>query len=121
MEKIITIDGRQVPFRSTGALLLRYKAQFQRDALKDIVKLYPLIQKCKELKDAEDPEAALNILDGLDMQTLYNFVWVMAKAADPAIPHLDAWLDGFGTFPIMDIISELSELLHLSIKVSKKN
>ena len=39
MEKILTIDGRQVKFKSTGAFLLRYKAQFGRDALQDILKL----------------------------------------------------------------------------------
>ena len=39
MEKILTIDGRQVKFKSTGAFLLRYKAQFGRDALQDMFAL----------------------------------------------------------------------------------
>lgn len=50
MEKVLTIDGRQVPFKSTGALLLRYKAQF-RDALQDIFKLQEVLGDNNEVKD----------------------------------------------------------------------
>ena len=39
MEKTITIDGKQVRFKSNGATPLRYKAQFGKDYFKEIMKL----------------------------------------------------------------------------------
>ena len=45
MEKILTIDGRQVRFKSTGAFLLRYKMQFGRDAIADVYKMYEAVEK----------------------------------------------------------------------------
>ena len=39
MEKILNIDGKDVKFKSTASFLLRYKMQFQRDGLKDLLRL----------------------------------------------------------------------------------
>ena len=33
MEKTLTIDGKQIRFKSTAATLIRYKTQFGRDFL----------------------------------------------------------------------------------------
>ena len=121
MEKTLVIDGRQVPFRSTGAFLLRYKMQFQRDALKDLVKLGPLIKQVQAMGETEDMEQLANIIETLDLQLFYNFAWVLAKVADNSIPEPMTWLDSFGEFPIMDIMSDLMELIEKSIGVSKKN
>jgi len=120
MEKSILIDGRLVSFKTSGAFLMRYKSQFQRDALKDIVKLYPLISRYEALKDADEAQA-IELIEGLDLQLFYNFAWVLAKTADPSIPDPFNWLDSFSTFPIMEVTVEIQELLALSIGVSKKN
>lgn len=100
MEKIINIDGRQVKFKSTGAFLLRYKAQFHRDALKDIYKL----------DEAMDGDEITNI-DALDLEVFYNLLWTLAKTADPNIDPPLEWLDGFNEFPLMDIIPEVVGLI----------
>ena len=76
MEKILNIDGRQVKFKSTGAFLLRYKAQFGRDALQDILKLDTAIDR--------NSKKILN-LEALDLEVFYNLVWTLAKTADPTI------------------------------------
>lgn len=102
MEKYIYIDGRQVKFKSTGAFLLKYKAQFGRDAIKDIYKLQNAIDiKNKKLKDIES----------LDLEVFYNLIWTLAKTADPSIPPPIEWLDSFSEFPLIDIIPEVIDMI----------
>jgi len=101
MEKILTIDGRQVKFKSTGAFLLRYKAQFGRDALQDILKLQGAIDNKNQIKN----------IDALDLEVFYNLVWTLAKTADPSIPPPLEWLDEFSEFPLVDIIPEIADMI----------
>jgi len=111
MEKVLIIDGRQVRFKSTGAFLLRYKAQFGRDAIQDIFKLEGAF-KGNEIAN----------VDVLDLEIFFNLAWTLAKTADPTIPPPMEWLDGFSEFPIMDIIPEISDMIFSSIttKVESK-
>ncbi|WP_089610089.1 hypothetical protein [Dehalobacterium formicoaceticum] len=112
MEKILTIDGRQVKFKSTGAFLLKYKAQFGRDALQDLYKLQTAIDKNNEIINVE----------ALDLEVMYNIAWSLAKTADPSLPPPIEWLDTFSEFPLNDIIPELQEMIQrcLSSTVSSK-
>ena len=110
MEKTINIGGRDVPLKATGAFLLKYKAQFKRDALQDIFKMTNAFTKTGEVKDAES----------LDVDIFYYFVWTLAKTADNNIPELEEWLDSFDEFPIMDIIPEVVEMVMLTLTSSVK-
>jgi len=101
MEKILTIDGRQVKFKSTGAFLLRYKAQFGRDAIQDILRLQSAIDNKGQIKN----------IDTLDLEVFYNLIWTLAKTADPSIPPPLEWLDEFSAFPLMDIIPEIADMI----------
>lgn len=121
MEKTLIIDGHPVTFRSTGAFLLRYKAQFRRDALKDMARLATVLQSIPQDIDENDASQIEGVLEILDLQTFFDMVWVLAKTADPSIPTPEVWLDKFGEFPILDIIGELQELLFSSIRITKKN
>jgi hypothetical protein len=114
MEKTITIDGKKVRFKSTGATPLRYKSQFGRDYFKEILKLSPLesLQNKKNLT-TED-------LDILDFEVFYNISWILAKTADPTIPEPVEWLEQFDEFPIVEIVPELQDLMISSFKSSKK-
>lgn len=109
MEKILNIDGRQVKFKSTGAFLLRYKAQFKRDAIQDIFKLANAIN--------EETNEITNI-EALDLEVFYNLVWTLAKTADNTIDPPMEWLDGFSEFPLMEIIPEVTELIFSCMKSS---
>jgi len=112
MEKILTIDGRQVKFKSTGAFLLRYKAQFGRDAIQDIFKLQNAIDmKINELKD----------ISALDLEVFYNLIWTLAKTADSSIPPPMEWLDTFSEFPLVEIIPEVMELIMASLQSTAKS
>ncbi|MGI6074733.1 MAG: hypothetical protein ACOYEA_08880 [Fermentimonas sp.] len=101
MEKILTIDGRQVKFKSTGAFLLRYKAQFGRDAIQDILRLQSAIDNKGQIKN----------IDTLDLEVFYNLIWTLAKTADPSIPPPLEWLDEFSEFPLMDILPEVMDMI----------
>lgn len=109
MEKIITIDGRQVKFKSTAAYLLRYKAQFGRDAMQDLFKLHKAIdKKTKEIKD----------LSALDLQIFFDMVWTLAKTADPALPPPMEWLDTFSSFPLIEHLPEWMDMIQNSFQGS---
>ncbi len=107
MEKILIIDGRQVKFKSTGAFLLKYKAQFGRDAIQDIFKLQNAI-------DTETNE--LVNYEALDLEVFYNLIWTLAKTADPSLPPPMEWLDGFSEFPLIDIIPEVIDMIFSCLK-----
>jgi len=108
MEKVLTIDGRQVKFKSTGAFLLRYKAQFGRDALRDFF----------QLQKAFDAEGEFEDESAFDSEIVFNFIWTLAKTADPNIPPPMEWLDTFDEFPLAEILLELTDLIHSSLGVS---
>ncbi len=105
MEKVLIIDGRQVPFKSTGAFLLRYKAQFGRDALQDIF----------ALQGSVDAEGRLTDASALDLEVIYNLIWTLAKTADPTIPPPMDWLDTFSEFPLSQIVPEVTDMIFSSL------
>jgi hypothetical protein len=116
MEKTLTIDGQEVRFKSTGAVPVRYKAQFHRDFFKDVLKMRKLSNVTeKKPEDITDEE-----LEPLDLEVFYRIIWVLAKTADKDIPDLLTWLDSFEVFPFDEVMEELSEMISSSIQQSKK-
>lgn len=118
MEKILNIDGRQVKFKSTGAFLLKYKAQFHRDAIKDIYKMDDAIETVTETtvneitgEEEKIEKRKIKNIDALDLEVFYNLLWTLAKTADPAIKTPIEWLDDFSEFPLMDIIPEVIDMI----------
>ena len=105
MEKIITIGDRPIKFKSTGATLLRYKLQFQRDMLTDLLMLEKAINKKDETN-----------INSIDLEMFYNLLWTFAKTADKTIEPPLEWLDSFEEFPIFDIIPELQDLIFSNFK-----
>jgi hypothetical protein len=114
MEKTLIIDGKEVKFKSTGATALRYKAQFHRDYLKDILKLGSIAEIDTK------KEFGIEELEKIDFEVFYNIAWSLAKTADPSIGDPIAWLDGFDEFPLMEIIPELQEFILTTLNTKKK-
>ena len=109
MEKVLEIDGRKVVFKTSGAFFMRYKQQFKRDPIKDIMNLNDAV-------NSKDEESA-DLLD-IDTEILFNLCWCLAKTANPNIlPPLE-WLDSFEEFPVFDIIGEVMELVVSSMTTS---
>lgn len=119
MEKTIYIDDKPVLLKSTAATPLRYKAQFKKDYFGELLKLSKLFQG-KEGEEFDLLNISFEDLNFLDFEIFYNFIWVLAKTANPSIPDPVTWLDGFDSIPIVEVFPEVTELLHGSIESKKK-
>lgn len=146
MQKIVEIDGKQVLLESNAATPMKYKKQFGKDYFSELFKLLKSIgarmpktaaaadDKAVETPDSEregenqktvevfDLEAmSWESLDRLDFEPLYNIVWTLAKTADKSLPDPEIWLEGFDTFPLMEILTDALELISHSIESKKKS
>lgn len=99
MERQLTIDGRAVNFRASGAFPLRYKAQTGRDLFVDLDK-----QADRETFDTE---------------IICAIIWTLAKCADPSIPPIEEWLDTFDVFPVVSVYTSLTDMIYASMRPLK--
>ena len=117
MEITLRIDGKDVPFKSSGATAKRYMMQFQRDLLKDVLSMGVVEIN---FDGATDIEKLKWIRDNIDFNMFYDIAWVFAKTANPSIPDPLTWLDSFDEFPIYEIIEPIKDLLATSFMPRKK-
>lgn len=82
MEKTIIVGGKELKLKSTAAFMLKYKAQFRKDPLQEVMKL----------QKAED----------IDIELLYNLVWALAKTADNSIKEPTEFFDEYENLPLLD-------------------
>lgn len=101
MEKTIKIDGRDVRFRSSGALPILYRSLTGREYFSDMA------QNTKKLKS-------------FSTETIEDLIWVLARCADEAVPDKMTWYDSFDEFPIFSVYTGLNELVVSSMKTTKK-
>lgn len=102
-EKVITICGKEVPFRSSATIPRLYRIKFGRDIFKDLSRLE---QSFRE-KGGEEGST----MEVEDLEIFENVAYVMAYHADPTIPGtIDEWLEGFDMFSIYQILPEILEL-----------
>ncbi|MFR4199607.1 MAG: hypothetical protein ACLT09_06945 [Flavonifractor plautii] len=116
MEKIIRIDGRDVPFRATAAVPRLYRIKFGRDIMQDMKSIQDALEKAQ---NGEQP------IPVKMLEVFENVAYLMARHADPDMPEhsVEEWLDTFGTFSIYEVFPQLLELWqvnNLSIAESKK-
>lgn len=102
MEKVLNIGGKQVKMKSTAGTMMRYRNNFNRDFIKDLVKLQAKLTD--KIEKGEEFEA-------LDLDLFEKIAWCMAKTADNSISDIENWLDEFDTFDIMQVLPELMSLL----------
>ena len=105
MEKTLTIDGRQIKFKSSGGNLMRYRNQFNADFLVDISML----------------RATENNYKNFSYAAVERIIWTLAKTADPSIPDPQTWYDSFDSFPFKQVFSELAELIKDATETIVKN
>ena len=119
MEKLIEIDGMQVPFKATARTPVLYRTLFGKDIFKDLIKL------TDKMKQATENNEDASVLDVETLQVFLNIAFVMARQADKTIPSdMDEWLDQFSMFSIYQILPELLELWNMNmtqISEAKKN
>lgn len=110
MERTVNIGGREYRMKSTAANLLKYKAQFGSDLLADIA----------EVQKASLPDGSYD-LSKLNIEMLYNMVWLLIKAADPNLPPPMEWLDSLDSFPLREAAGEAMQLYIESMRGTAKN
>lgn len=121
MEKTINIDGKDIRFRTTARVSMRYKEYLGREMMPDLMNMVPMIMKLQPLENIDNVEdLPLNAFDGVSFDTIYRLAWVYAKTADDSTPDIGTWLDGFTEFPVIDVAAELMPLIKSSISISKK-
>jgi len=112
IQKNITIDGIEVPFKASAAVPRLYRLKFRRDIYQD----FAALQKSVGENTALDIES---------LEVFENIAYIMAKHADAAIPASpDEWLEQFNTFSIYEILPQLINLWGLNVETqvkSKKN
>lgn len=138
MEKIVRVGDYQFPVKSFAASLFSYRRNFGRDGMKDLMALVSGMgrkkQKGKKHHEGNknghvSDEDVINVFtrSSFEIDTLYRFVWVFAKAADPQIPPMEEWLDTFEVNPftfISEAFPQMEELLFSMAKTTvpaKKN
>lgn len=102
MEKILKIGNNEIKMKSTAGTMMRYRNNFNRDFIKDLVALQ------KKLTDKIDNNTQF---EAIDLDIFEKIAWCMAKTADNNVPDIENWLDQFDTFDIMQVLPEIMELL----------
>lgn len=113
MEKILVIDDRTIRLKFTTGTLVRYRNNFQRDMLTDMIEL-----NSKMEKKSED-ETQLIALENMEM--FEKMAWAMAKTADNDIPDLEQWLDQFNLLDFMhQLLPKVVEIMTLGLQQRNK-
>ena len=116
IQKNITIDGIDVPFKASATVPRLYRLKFRRDIYQDFAALQKSVGENTEEFSALDIES---------LEVFENIAYIMAKHADPVVPASpDEWLEQFNTFSIYEILPQLIDLWGLNIETqvkSKKN
>ena len=116
IQKNITIDSIDVPFKASAAVPRLYRLKFRRDIYQDFAALQKSVGENTEKSSALDIES---------LEVFENIAYIMAKHADAAIPASpDEWLEQFNTFSIYEILPQLIDLWGLNVETqvkSKKN
>lgn len=117
IQKNITIDGIDVPFKASAAVPRLYRLKFRRDIYQDFASLQKSVGENTEESSALDIES---------LEVFENIAYIMAKHADPEnVPDSpDDFLEQFNTFSIYEILPQLIELWGLNTATqieSKKN
>lgn len=120
MEKTVTVGGREVRFKATGGIGYRYKAQFGREYLADAMMLEGFAASAHTVK-RHGKELTEYDYTKLNLELLYNLLWTLAKTADDSIPPPQEWLDSFDAFPVMDVYSQVRDILEANLRTDGKN
>lgn len=117
IQKMIKVDGVDVPFKASATVPRLYRAKFRKDIFKDFAALKDSV------KDEDGENSGLGIES---LEVFENIAWTMAKHADPLnVPdNPDEWLERFNTFSIYEVLPQLFELWGLNLESqaeAKKN
>ena len=116
MEKIISIDGRDVKLKVNGGFLIKYKTRYKRDALQDIIKIFENVDLNESENLEDDLTAQFRIMQNIDLEIFYRILHMMAKTGNPDITDdVEEWCCSFDNLPVFDLITDIIEIFMSSI------
>lgn len=121
MKKVIKIDEKEVGFKATALTPRLYRHFLGRDMISDMVKLKKAYRKAEELpEEATEEERQEAQLSVVDLEIFENAAWIMAWQYDKEAAGNDpnAWLDGFETFSIYEVLPEILVLWDMNQKTT---
>ena len=122
MEQTLTIDGKKVTFRKSGATMLSYKRQTGHEFYSDLSAFLGCVSRDKDGNVIIKDGVPAVDMSKFDMEYMYQMLHVMARAADKTVPSdiLD-WLDNFEEFDVIGIFCQLLPMLGKEMAVDEKN
>ena len=100
MEKIVKIDGIDVPMKANASTLAIYKAEFKRDYMSDFAAF------------GENP----------DFDCLMSMAWAYAKTAKSDTMPYTEWLSQFSLYAFTgEVINEIMKLSNANSRIDPKN
>ncbi|HIX43030.1 hypothetical protein ACFSY7_17940 [Kurthia populi] len=104
----IKIGKESVRFEANALFPVKYKQLTKRDIFKDL----KVVENMQHAKSFED----------LNIDILYDIVYVLAWFADRTIPERDEWLLQFDEFDVFEVMPQVVNLLVDSLNAgAKKN
>ena len=136
MDKVLTIDGKEVGFRASALTPRLYRHKFGRDIVRDLNQLRKAYNKAMQAKGLEKPpedapedaktayenaiqDAQMSVVD---LEIFENTAWIMARQFDSTVPDdPDDWLENFHVFSIYEILPEIIKLWQLNQETTSKS
>lgn len=120
MRKTIKLENKKsIKINTSWNWAYIYKEYFGHDIIPDLVPAIDAFLKTfTQIVNGEEADD-LDIY-GLEITTMTNIVWALAKNADENIPDVNEWLDEYDKFPLDIIVPEVVEALADSMISSKK-
>ncbi len=122
MELTLTVSGKKVTFRKSGATMFAYKQQTGRNFYSDLSAFLGCV-KC----DVKGKPIIKNGIPDVDMEKfdldyMYYMLHIMAKSADSSVPSdMLEWLDSFDDFDVIGLFFKLLPMLKNEMSIDKKN
>ena len=107
MEKMIEIGERKILLKACAKNLLVYHGQFGEDYFSAAGSL---------VHAGMDGTVDFRKISSIQIARL---TWCMAKTADDSVPPFEDWFSGLDTFPVLDVYTELIELI--TVNMTAKN
>lgn len=138
MKKEITIGNQRVELNSSAGWLYVYREQFGWDILPDLMPIVETVLgfSIKMLSnvtgDTIDLSDIVGVLDddtidemfstisGLELTTMLNIFWALAKNADDGVGRPRDFLNSFETFPVDEVGPEVFKMI-IESSISSKN
>lgn len=122
MRKTIKLeDKKEIKINTSWNWAYIYQEYFGHDIIPDLVPAIDAFLKMfTEIMSGSEVDEEGVDLYGLEVTTMTNIIWALAKNADDDIPDVRAWLDSYDKFPLDIIVPQVVEALADSMISTKK-